>query len=428
MASLEKNEDIPMTPTLTAAPAPTATTNHTVVVEIINSTGRAIVKQSTDISLSVVGEKFSSTDFGGKTIGTFWVCDVHLTPKNSKKVDSIAPFVAPLVKPEKTAPAAPDTTAPEATSTAFDTPEAAPLAITAPEAAPENYILPLVDFSLWGSSEYHITDEARKVFGVAYNMLLHNGDKPVKILMTGESGNGKTTLAKQFAKFTGLRFLRVNCATMRDVTDWFGQMLVEKHNDADVSVMRFVPSEFSEAIERGNVVICLDEFNRVETQLHNSLYPILDDDAATSVYKREYRVGKNVVFCATVNLGYKYGGTSQMDEAVINRFESILEVSHPPFDVEAALLSHHYGLSDTDAQTIIKIATSIRDNNVTVCSTRSTLAIAKLFAYGMSLFDAFDTHLIRRIPNDDTGMLDRKALLDLVKSMIASADAPAPTF
>lgn len=257
---------------------------------------------------------------------------------------------------------------------------------------------------------YYLSSEARTVFTTAHKMSLAKPDKAVKIMMVGQSGYGKTTLPKLAAQVTGRSFIRMNCASIRDPEEWFG------YREAKDGSTVFIRSEFARMIESGNCVVILDEFNRIEPWLHNTLFPLLDDDGFTTVHDELFIIGPNVLVVATINTGYKYTGTFELDEAIYNRFDFTLEVGPMPFNDEVAVLKAQVsGLKADDAGSVVKTANILRNEHI-VCSTRTTLDIAKMVVAGMDLREAFEFAVIRRIPVDDSGALLRKKAIDLVNS------------
>lgn len=256
-------------------------------------------------------------------------------------------------------------------------------------------------------SGYYISPEARLVFNTAHKLSGNRPEKAVKLMMVGASGYGKTTLPFLFASLTGRNFLRMNCATIRDPEEWFG------YREAREGSTVFIRSQFAKVIEEGNVVVVLDEFNRLEPWLHNTLFPLLDDDGRTVVHDEEFHIGSNVVVVGTINTGYKYTGTFELDEALLNRFDFVLEVGALPHNDEVDVLVNRTGISRAFAGDVVKVATTLRSMDVT-CSTRTTLLIAQLFNSGMTLREAFESAVVRRIPVDSNGGGLRKQVIDTI--------------
>jgi hypothetical protein len=252
---------------------------------------------------------------------------------------------------------------------------------------------------------YYIDDETRRVFTTAHKMSTRQPDTAVKVMMVGASGYGKTTVPKLFAQATGMNFYRMNCATVRDPEEWFG------YREAVDGSTKFFRSEFAKAIEAGNLVVVLDEFNRLEPWLHNTLFPLLDDDGKTVVHDEEFSIGPNVIVVGTINSGYKYTGTFELDEALLNRFEFIIEVGPMPKNKEVKVLKQRTGLDSERAKLIVKAASDLRRLDV-VCSTRTTLLVSGMVVAGLTVREAYQNSVVNRIPNDESAYTLRKDVID----------------
>lgn len=259
------------------------------------------------------------------------------------------------------------------------------------------------------SNGYYIDAESRLIFSTAYQMSKKRPNRAVKLMVVGQSGFGKTLMPRLFAEMTDMAFTRMNCASVRDPEEWFG------YREARDGSTQFIRTEFIKLVEKGNVVVLLDEFNRLEPWLTNTLFPLLDDDGFTYVHDELFKVGPNVVVVATINRGYKYTGTFEMDEALLNRFDLFLEVNAMPRTEEEKVLMVQCGVSLDTSSKVVKMANMLREKDV-VCSTRSTLAIGHLIQAGMTIREAFETSVITRIPEDVGGNNLRKSMLDLVNA------------
>lgn len=199
----------------------------------------------------------------------------------------------------------------------------------------------------------------------------------VNTLLVGQSGNGKTSLAAEFAKQHGMDFVKVNCSTVRDPEEWFG------YREAENGSTVFVPTAFTESVERGNAVILLDELNRLEPYLHNSLMPLLDETRSTTVHGHNIEVGPNVVFFSTINIGSGFVGTFMLDTALKNRMD--LTVIMPSLDRESeiSLITKRVGLDKTKAAKVVDAIRKVREvvaqHQVDVdVSIRSLLKVARV--------------------------------------------------
>lgn len=252
---------------------------------------------------------------------------------------------------------------------------------------------------------FYINDESRSVFNTVWKLSQTYPEVPQKVMIKGPSGYGKTALPFLFSQVAGLDYYRMNCANVRDPEEWFG------FREARGGETVFIPSRFIELVTKGNVVIVLDEFNRIEPWLHNTLYPLLDDDAKTVVHDQEFKVGPGTIFVGTINTGWKYTGTFELDEALYNRFPFVLEMGPPPHAEEVSVLVKRTGIEFKTAQAVVKLANILRQSNVG-CSTRSTLLISQQINAGMSLREAFEYSVVKRTPDDGK----RKEVLDLINT------------
>lgn len=262
--------------------------------------------------------------------------------------------------------------------------------------------------SMWTDS-FFVQDEERNAFAMAKKL---SGEKPVKVLIVGASGYGKTSLPRAFANANGMRYCRFNTALVRDPEEFFGWRTVE---DGDV---KFMHSEFTEAIVGGNAVVVLDELNRATPEMANALFPILDDDAQTMVFGEKIVVGPNVIIVATINVGYQFVGTFSIDQALINRMDITLRVSPLPAFIECEVLVRRAGVSKNQAETIVTICNKLRNLTneckiIVDASTRTSIRVAKFVANGASFQDAFAWALVNGVDVEE-----RKEVIDTISSVL----------
>lgn len=267
---------------------------------------------------------------------------------------------------------------------------------------------------------FHVEPAHYDVFNTATAMLGLDGTKPVRVLMVGPSGYGKTTLPQKYAAARGMGYFRMNCASVRDPEEWFG------YREARDGTTEFVPSEFIKRVVAGNCVVVLDEFNRLEQWLSNTLYPLLDDDAATTINNQVFRVGPNVLFVMTINLGFQFTGTFTLDAALTNRVDMFCEVGPLPPAIEARVLVSNDGVSEADAAVIVEVAGLIRKIGGVECSTRTTRQVARLVVAGSTVRAAFQHAVVMRCRADANLADQAKQVVDLVNSKLGPYRPPSP--
>jgi nitric oxide reductase NorQ protein len=213
----------------------------------------------------------------------------------------------------------------------------------------------------------------------------NRNNKTQKILLQGPHGAGKTEMAMHYAAVHNLPMLIMDCANLREARDWFGYKKIENGN------VVWHESQFDRAIQNGNMVVLLDEINRVHPNVMNTLLPLLDNREFTYLEEKNdvIRLGKGIVFFATMNEGAGYSGTNATDNALRDRFSRVVEVKYLNPDKEKELLVKRTGIEEKDALGLVDIANQIRKKSMGLSSsfssgfsTRQLIAAAEDFVEG----------------------------------------------
>jgi MoxR-like ATPase len=109
-------------------------------------------------------------------------------------------------------------------------------------------------------------------------------------------------------------FFSINCATVREPQQWFGEPQAKKGSTY------WRVSEFVKAIELGGCVIRLEELNRLSSYIQNPLLELLEDGRTHVEGYGMVEIGPDTVFVATMNIGLQYQGTYKMCESLLSRF------------------------------------------------------------------------------------------------------------
>lgn len=217
------------------------------------------------------------------------------------------------------------------------------------------------------------------------------------ILLTGPTGCGKTDLAQHLAASLQRPFYTAIVGQLIEPLDLLGTKGVK--NGATF----FAESQFVKAIETDNSIICLDEINRCPSNILNLLIPLLDHRGSLFVEElnREVKVGKNVVFIGTANLGVEFAGTYRLDEAIVSRFPFRFESKFLSESDEASMLDSRTGCGAENARLMAKVGATLRSKadgfNGTLSrsiSTRQLIATGDLCAVGVPLTEALDCTVI----------------------------------
>ncbi len=264
---------------------------------------------------------------------------------------------------------------------------------------------------------FYIDPRVGRQLDAVYQMSRHH---PVKVLMVGPQGCGKTEMARWLAARHGLPWLKVNCPAVQDPRDWFGWMTVR---DGETI---YEPTALSQAIEHGNCVVFFDELNRLHTSLWGPLYGLLDDTNQVYVDQlgRHLRLNSGVIVVAAMNEGSQNVGVFLQDAALMERFVRIEATFLPP-DREAEMLTKRTGVHSRVAKTLVDVATLARrqavGDDATLpwqVSTRSLIRTAELVVAGLDPRDAFEMTVTLRLPTEGALSSPRAEFLRILQAKL----------
>jgi len=241
--------------------------------------------------------------------------------------------------------------------------------------------------------------------------LIRHTARGKNILISGESGIGKTELPSLVAKSFGMELKTYDMAAAQDPI----ATLLGVHRIDEDGKSKFDVSDFINDISTPNFIL-LDELNRAPQHATNILFPLLDKrrtikmSLASSSMKRDIPVHPDTVFFATANIGPQYTGTELIDKALEERFV-IIDLQSPTPKFEKALLISKTGISMEIADKIVKITAAAREKfkNDTVShniSVRQSLDIASMVADGYDLKNAITRFLTPHFKDEMTEIKD----------------------
>ncbi|OKY78539.1 MAG: MoxR-like ATPase [Candidatus Methanohalarchaeum thermophilum] len=174
---------------------------------------------------------------------------------------------------------------------------------------------------------------------------------PQNTLLIGPTGAGKTHAVKKVAEKLKMPIIRVNLNRMTTVEDFVGQWVPEQGGN-----FKWEDGVLTRLMKNGGLLM-VDEINAAPPEILFVLHSALDFREITLTQKdgEIIEANKDFWFIATMNPDYK--GTSELNEALRDRFKVILEY---PYDEEV----ENRVIKDKD---LIKMANKLRkmSNNPT---------------------------------------------------------------
>lgn len=158
------------------------------------------------------------------------------------------------------------------------------------------------------------------------------------VWLTGDSGNGKTVMIEQVCAELGRKFVRINFTQETDENDLIGGMRLENGN----TIYRDGP--VTEAMRSGAVLL-LDEIDVGHVNRIMVLQSVLEGKGVLIKQTGEWvKPEKGFNIFATSNtkgrgsVDGRYGGTSVLNSAFLDRFAIMLKQDYPEQQTEIAIL------------------------------------------------------------------------------------------
>jgi hypothetical protein len=173
---------------------------------------------------------------------------------------------------------------------------------------------------------YRMAKDTKEIFNaLLFQMCNNDGGGASNVLLVGDTGVGKTKLAVEFAAWVRLPLIIVEAYEHRYASAFYGGMRLIGGETI------WQDSKFAQMITQGNCVVVIDEITRAEPTSVNAFFPLLDWRRGAQIDEagKYFKVGPNVFFFATANIGSGFTGTYRMDDALQNRFGVRFDVQLP---------------------------------------------------------------------------------------------------
>ncbi len=219
------------------------------------------------------------------------------------------------------------------------------------------------------------------------------------LLIEGQVGVGKTTIASAIADFLGRTFLRVDGDeryTSARLVGWFDPPVVLKDGYTRDT---FIPGPLTETMENGGVLF-INELNRMPEATQNTLLPVMDEGRLHVPKLGTINAKSGFRIIATQNPEASVGVTP-LGEALRDRYVWLY-------------LDYH---TEAEEREIVATNTDIKDEelvNIAVAITRSTRDYTDI-RRGASVRGALDTAaLYTQLPGEGHSIWEQAAIMSLV--------------
>jgi cobaltochelatase CobS len=187
-----------------------------------------------------------------------------------------------------------------------------------------------------------------------------------KVLMSGPTGSGKSSLVKYVCAKLGAPFIRINMSADAESSVLFGQLVAR--DGATV----WEDGPITEAVKHGAVVL-IDEWELMPPEIAMGLQNLLEDDGYLFL-KEKPGDAKDKTFiphpnfrivCAgnTVGQGDDSGGfagTMVQNSATLDRFTTTIHLDYLSKEHEMDVIRGKAGVSNKEAEQMIKLASLVR--------------------------------------------------------------------
>src|SRR5690606_21471392 len=109
-------------------------------------------------------------------------------------------------------------------------------------------------------------------------------------LFIGPSGCGKTASGEALGAKVGKQVYRFDVSLIEDPNSWFFNRVIKGNN------IVLIPTMFTDAVRNSDTVVILDEINRIQPHIANSLFPLLAHARKTEVLGETVAVEPGTVF------------------------------------------------------------------------------------------------------------------------------------
>ena len=270
-----------------------------------------------------------------------------------------------------------------------------------------------------------------KISELKWKILVRSVLRGQNTIITGDKGSGKTIVAFAIANSLSRRIEVFNFGNMQDAQT----ALIGKTFFDTTKGTYFSKSPFVDAITTPNTIILLDEFSRSSDDGYNIMFPVLDLNQrclrlTDEVNSPKVKVAPGVCFIATANIGRGYSATRHIDDAIMDRFTTKIEVDRLSVDERVSIIRTVFPVLTVEVSELIsKIVDKLNDfvygnagsdarDLPKPISTRAIIELASLVYDGFSVEDAIDSVIVPEYSTEGGVESDRTFVKQTIQGFI----------
>lgn len=252
----------------------------------------------------------------------------------------------------------------------------------------------------------------------------------VPALLIGETGTGKTTLAKVAAERAGRKVVRVNLDGGVTPDALIGRYQARGATGGGVETY-YQEGVIPQAMREGAVLL-LDEINAALPDTLFCLHALLEESPRLFIPETKEEVRAHEDFCviATMNPSHDYAGTKGLNAALYSRFGMVIRFKKlEGANFLNALVSHVPSVSAGKAERICAVINECEELRkaeriTTRLTLREAIAAARFSMDGLTLREAIESALIGKLEEYERVLLKT----DFAKEETAPAETVAEVF